>query len=76
MNHRLSREFEKWKAERLPLMEEEFLNLTIDAEQKARLKAREEIEVVKAKLQLELEERKKEELIESKRVVGAIVDIL
>ena len=52
------------------MLQKEFLELKVEEECKAQLKATEEVQMVKKKLNLELEAKKKKNLIENNAKLG------
>jgi hypothetical protein len=61
---------EEWKSKRQTTLQEEFAGLKIDTEKKAQLKATEEVQMIKDKLVLELEEKKRKFLKEQGADLG------
>ncbi len=64
------REINQWKLKRLPLLETEFMNLAIDKGKELELKANNEIKMVKEKLQIEFETKRKALLNDNEATVG------
>lgn len=64
------RELNQWKLKRLPLLETEFMNLAIDKEKELELKTNNEVKMVKEKLHVEFEIKRKALLNDNEATMG------